>query len=138
MTERNYFDEVLPEYRTPRLHAAVYYPGADKNVMECITQWVCTLTNSLDKRTWFHAVKVAYVGGENEGKTEVHFYTDERDALLYRAHRLNSKRVHLVLDVEHHRIGNEIRECGLLEELNFVGRSVWDGYTLQEIRNLKG
>lgn len=139
MSDRDFFQETLPEYRTPRVNAAIYHANPDEPEEAVnVSQWVCTLTNSLDRKDWFHAVKVTYVNGDRDGQSEVHFYLDERDAFLYRASRLGSTGVHLITERAHHRIGNEIRECGLVEELNFEGRSVWEGHTLQEIRNLKG
>ncbi|QBJ02752.1 hypothetical protein MZD04_gp226 [Pseudomonas phage Psa21] len=130
---RNYFEEILPEFRTPRTHAAIHaVDGKKVNV----SMWICTLENSLDKSTWFFAVKVDHLEEDSVTKSEVHFFIDERDAWIYRADRLGSKDVFFT-SYEGTIQGNKLVMEGIMEKANFSERTLWDGYTLQEIRNLK-
>lgn len=132
--ERDYFKETLPEFRTPRANGAIRRSG-DKT--RTITTWVCTLENSLDRETWFFAVKLAHVGGEHDGKEEVHFFLDERDAWIYRANQMGSKEVHWVSYERFVNMQRKVVEEGNIQVMDFSERTLWDGYTLQEIRNLK-
>jgi len=136
--ERNYFKEKLPEFRTPVALAGICRePETDRHV----TMWVCSFDDSMDRSKWFFAVKVEHCDKQdltNVFQEEVHFFTDQRDAWIYRAHALGSDRVHFTdyqrtLDSD-----NRIREIGIITEPDFRERSLWDGYIYEEIRNLKG
>jgi hypothetical protein len=132
--ERDYFKETLPEFRTPRANGGLWQKD---DVARHVTTWVCTLTNSLERDTWFFAVKVKHVGGELDGQEEVHFFLDERDAWLYRADRMGSKEVHWVSYERFINMQRKVVEEGEIKTMDFSARTLWDGYTLQEIRNLK-
>lgn len=132
--ERDYFSETLPEFCTPRANGGIWQKDG---VIRNVTTWVCTLTNSLDRETWFFAVKVKHTGGELDGKEEVHFFLDERDAWLYRADQLGSKEVHWVSYERFINMQRQVAEEGIIKTMDFSARTLWDGYALQEIRNLK-
>lgn len=132
--ERDYFTETLPEFRTPRANAGIRQKD---DVIRNITTWVCTLVDSMDQDNWFFAVKVKHTGGELDGKEEVHFFLDERDAWLFRANRMGSKEVHWVSYERYLNMQRKVVEEGEIKVMDFSERTLWDGYTLQEIRNLK-
>ena len=132
--ERDYFNETLPEFRTPRANGGIWQKDG---VIRNVSMWVCTLTNSMEQDTWFFAVQVRHTGGELDGKEEIHFFLDERDAWMYRADRMGSKEVHWVTYERFINMQRKVVEEGAIQVLNCGERSLWDGYTLQEIRNLK-
>ena len=73
--------------------------------------------------------------GVSSGPIEYHYFQDERDAWTYRAHLMGSDTVHMVTETELQRVGNDVRPVGKLEAINF-NRTMWEGYTLPEIKNL--
>ncbi|WDS62220.1 hypothetical protein [Pseudomonas phage D6] len=136
--ERNYFKEKLPEFRTPMAHAGISrLDDTDRHV----TMWACSFDNSMDQSKWFFAVKVGHCDKQdiaNVFQEEVHFFTDQIDAWLFRANALGSKLVHFT-DYQHTIDANgDMRKVGIITEPDFRARSLWDGYVYEEIKNLKG
>lgn len=131
---RNYFDEVLPPYRTPRVHNAIHRVSETDSKM--ISMWVCSKGDSMDRSKWYFAVQVNYTGGPNDGKTETHFFLDERDAWLYRGKQLGCPRVQIIAEYQHVQRGNVLHVEGTIIEPDFSERSLWDGYLLSEVENL--
>ena len=134
---RDYTKDGLYEFRTPRTFAAV---GTTEKDLDLITRsikfWVCAHNNSLEQKDWFYCIEVQTLAmGEPRGPVEHHYFQDERDAWTYRAHLMGSDTVHMITETELQRIGNEVRPVGKLEAINF-NRTMWEGYTLPEIKNL--
>lgn len=135
--ERDYFKETLPEYRTPKAATGVVH---HENHSSWVSLFLCSNDNSMDQDQWFFAVQVVHCEKDDPSrvlKTEVHFYLDERDAWLFRAKQMGSDKVHFVDYQQVLTQEGRVAEVGTIREQDFRDRSVWDGHTLQEIRNLK-
>jgi hypothetical protein len=135
--ERDYFKETLPEHRTPKAHTGIM---RTEQADLLISLWLCSNDNSMNQDQWFFAVKVDYCNKEDHTQifqSEVHFYLDEREAWVYRAKQMGSDTVHFT-DYQRFLLpDNRIGERGELTAQDFRGCPLWDGYLLQEIRNLK-
>lgn len=136
--KHDYFKETLPEFCTPKAVAGqIVVDGVKRHV----TMWLCTLDDSLDRSKWFFAVQVEHCDVNDITKVfqkEVHFYTDERDAWIYRANALGSDKVHFT---DYKRVMDktgDVIEIGGIQTMDFSDRPLWDGHTYQEIKNLKG
>ncbi len=131
---RDYFQEQLPEFRTPRVHNAIC--TAQDGTNRVISMWVCSKDNSMDQAKWYFAVQVEHLGGERQGKTATHFFLDERDAWIFRAKHLNCPRVQILTDYKRvmHQMGPRIE--GAIVEPDFSERTYWEGYLAAEVLNV--
>lgn len=139
---RNYFNEKLPAYTTPRSLAGRLVDKGTKEepkepTTEYVTMHLCSLDNSMDKNKWFYAVKVVNDNKETD-KEEVHFFTQEFDAWLYRAKRMGSDTVHFTDYARRLTMDGRVQEEGVIQAAYVPGAAVWDGYVYSEIQNLLG
>lgn len=132
---RDFFNEQLPQHRTPRTYNAIHKPG-DGTTHE-VSMWVCSKDNTMNTEQWFFAVQTKYSGGgEHDGKTETHFFIDERDAWNYRAKQLGCTRPQMIVPGDQYMTQmGQVRTENHIVEPDFRSNTLWEGYLLQEALN---
>lgn len=134
--ERNYFEQPIPQYRTPRMHA-LNVP--DKGIT--IHLYACSPDNSLDQDRWFYSTEIRHRPEDDEQeRIERHFYLTMAEAMLYRTQRAGETTTYMTIPQDQGMAAflNNEAPPHLIARVDTDNAPTWDGYTLQEVLNIRG
>lgn len=133
--ERDYLKQPAAEFRTPRMHALSV---PDKSLI--IQTWACSPDNTIDQDRWFYCVELHHMPVDDEERViERHYYGSLGEALRYRYDRAGINEPFIILDAKQSMAEflNNVAPEKVITRVDFVDVPLWEGYTLQEILNIR-